>query len=107
LTRAFFARLLGDGLIVLADRRKGRLRTFLLNLSQRFVANLPDHATAAERGAVGRCCFLKKLGRSSDAFSPSNPSRTRQSPKASEWREKPNKLSRMTTLIAAEAVPRN
>jgi RNA polymerase sigma-70 factor (ECF subfamily) len=50
LTQAFFARLLDRGLIAVADRNKGRFRTFLLTLLQRFLADQHDHDTALKRG---------------------------------------------------------
>jgi RNA polymerase sigma-70 factor (ECF subfamily) len=50
LTQAFFARLLEKRILDLADRRRGRFRTFLLTALRRFVINEWKHAAAARRG---------------------------------------------------------
>lgn len=50
LIQAFFARLLDKRLLELADRRRGRFRTFLVTALRRFVVNEWKHAGAAKRG---------------------------------------------------------
>lgn len=50
LTQEFFARVLGKGLIGVANPQKGRFRTFLLTLLQRFLADEHDRVTALKRG---------------------------------------------------------
>lgn len=50
LTQEFFARLLGKGLIGIANPQKGRFRTFLLTVLQRFLADEHDRTTAQKRG---------------------------------------------------------
>lgn len=50
LTQEFFARLLGKGLIGVADPQKGRFRTFLLTVLKRFLADEHDRVTAQKRG---------------------------------------------------------
>jgi RNA polymerase sigma-70 factor (ECF subfamily) len=50
LTQEFFARLLGKGLIGIANPKKGRFRTFLLTVLQRFLADEHDRANAQKRG---------------------------------------------------------
>ncbi len=50
LTQDFFARLLGKGLIGIANPQRGRFRTFLLTVLQRFLADEHDRATAQKRG---------------------------------------------------------
>lgn len=50
LTQEFFARLLSKGLIGVANPQKGRFRTFLLTLLQRFLADEHDRVTAQKRG---------------------------------------------------------
>ncbi len=51
LTQEFFARLLSKRLLGVADPQKGRFRTFLLTVLQRFLADEYDHATAQKRGS--------------------------------------------------------
>ena len=70
LTQAFFERLLGQGLIGLADRRKGRFRTFLLTLLQRFLADRHDHDTAAKRGGGEVLLSLDELAEEEGRFVP-------------------------------------
>ena len=50
LTQEFFARLLGKGLISIADPQKGRFRTFLLTLLKRFLADEHDRSQTLKRG---------------------------------------------------------
>jgi RNA polymerase sigma-70 factor (ECF subfamily) len=50
LTQEFFARLLAKGWLSSADRERGRFRTFLLTLVQRFLADEHDRETALKRG---------------------------------------------------------
>ncbi|MBN9688804.1 MAG: sigma-70 family RNA polymerase sigma factor [Verrucomicrobia bacterium] len=50
LTQEFFARLLRKGWIGVADPHKGRFRTFLLTVLQRFLADEHDRAKAQKRG---------------------------------------------------------
>lgn len=71
LTQAFFERLLGRGLIGLADRRKGRFRTFLLTLLQRFLADRHDHETAAKRGGHQPLLSLDELAEEEGRLVPS------------------------------------
>ena len=50
LTQEFFARLLEKGLIARADQQKGRFRSFLLTVLQRFLTDDHDRKTAQKRG---------------------------------------------------------
>ncbi|MBX3734710.1 MAG: sigma-70 family RNA polymerase sigma factor [Verrucomicrobiae bacterium] len=50
LTQEFFARLLAKGVMGVADPKKGRFRTFLLTVLQRFLADDHDRVTAKKRG---------------------------------------------------------
>lgn len=50
LTQEFFARLLSKGLIARADQQKGRFRTFLLTILQRFLTDEHDQNSAQKRG---------------------------------------------------------
>src|SRR5262249_58448267 len=50
LVQGFFAQLLGQNTLSQADRRKGRLRTFLLGSFQNFLYNEYDRARALKRG---------------------------------------------------------
>lgn len=50
LTQAFFARLLARDLVGVADRNKGRFRTFLLTALKRFMAQEWEKAKAGKRG---------------------------------------------------------
>ena len=50
LTQAFFARLLEKGYLESADQEKGRFRTFLLTIFQRFLANEHQRDGALKRG---------------------------------------------------------
>lgn len=50
LTQEFFARLLTKGVIGFANPKKGRFRTFLLTVLQRFLADEYDRVTAQKRG---------------------------------------------------------
>ncbi len=61
LTQEFFARLLGKGLIGIADPQKGRFRTFLLTVLQRFLADEHDRATAQKRGGGEALLSLDEL----------------------------------------------
>lgn len=61
LTQSYFARLFDKGLIGIADRRKGRFRTFLLTLLQRFLADQYDHDTALKRGGGDPLLSLDEL----------------------------------------------
>jgi RNA polymerase sigma factor, sigma-70 family len=56
LTQSFFAHLLEHETLSRADRRKGRLRTFLLSALQNFLANEYKRATTIKRGS-GRHFF--------------------------------------------------
>jgi RNA polymerase sigma-70 factor (ECF subfamily) len=50
LTQAFFAKLLAKNQIALADRERGRFRTFLLSAMQNFLRTYHRDATALKRG---------------------------------------------------------
>jgi RNA polymerase sigma factor (sigma-70 family) len=50
LTQEFFARLLARDLLIRADRRKGKFRTFLLAALKHFLADQWDRARAQKRG---------------------------------------------------------
>jgi DNA-directed RNA polymerase specialized sigma24 family protein len=50
LTQSYFARLLEKGLLLAADREKGRFRTFLLTDCTHFLADRRDHDRAKKRG---------------------------------------------------------
>ncbi len=50
LTQGFFARLLEKNGLAVADRTRGRFRTFLLAACQHFLANVHDCETARKRG---------------------------------------------------------
>lgn len=50
LTQAFFARLLDKQMLTVADRERGRFRTFLLTSLRRFLVNEWKQRTAAKRG---------------------------------------------------------
>jgi RNA polymerase sigma-70 factor (ECF subfamily) len=54
LTQAFFTRLLDKRLLALADRNRGRFRTFLLTALRRFLVNEWKHQSAAKRGGTTR-----------------------------------------------------
>lgn len=56
LTQAFFARLLEKQLFALADRERGRFRTFLLTSLSHFLTNEREKSQAVQRG--GRCSFV-------------------------------------------------
>lgn len=61
LTQEFFARLLSKGLIGVANPQKGRFRTFLLTVLQRFLADEHDRATAQKRGGGEPLLSLDEL----------------------------------------------
>ncbi len=50
LTQAFFAEVLSDNKIAVADKARGRFRWFLLTACNNFVANVHRHQTALKRG---------------------------------------------------------
>jgi RNA polymerase sigma-70 factor (ECF subfamily) len=50
LTQAFFAKLLANNQIALADRERGRFRSFLLHSLENFLRTQHRHATATKRG---------------------------------------------------------
>lgn len=50
LTQAFFAKLLETNDLAMADRNRGRFRSFLLAACQHFLANQHDYSTAKKRG---------------------------------------------------------
>ena len=54
LTQAFFTRLLDKQLLAIADRNRGRFRTFLLTALRRFLVNEWKYDTAAKRGGTIR-----------------------------------------------------
>lgn len=54
LTQGFFEKLLEKNLLGLADREKGRFRTFLITALKRFLVNDWHHAHAAKRGGHHR-----------------------------------------------------
>lgn len=56
LTQAFFERLLTRQDLAVADRERGRFRTFLLSLLSHFLANEWDRRQAQKRG--GGCAFV-------------------------------------------------
>lgn len=56
LTQEFFARLIEKRLVALADRERGRFRTFLLTSLKHFLINEWEKARAVQRG--GRCTFV-------------------------------------------------
>ncbi|MBC8355648.1 MAG: sigma-70 family RNA polymerase sigma factor [Planctomycetes bacterium] len=62
LTQAFFTRLLDKRLLALADRDRGRFRTFLLTALRRFVVNEWKHQTAEKRGGATRHFTLSTPG---------------------------------------------
>ncbi len=80
LTQSFFAWLLDRGLIAVADRRRGRFRTFLLTLLQRFLADRHDHATALKRGGGELLLSLDELA--DEEGRPTLPADTGRSPEA-------------------------
>lgn len=61
LTQEFFARLLSKGVIGVADPQKGRFRTFLLTVLQRFLADEHDRLTAQKRGGGEMLLSLDEL----------------------------------------------
>lgn len=61
LTQEFFARLLERGSIAAADPQKGRFRTFLLTLLQRFLSDAFARASALKRGGGERLLSLDEL----------------------------------------------
>ncbi len=73
LTQAFFARVLEKGYLRTADREKGRLRTFLVVLLKRFLANEWDRQNRLRRGAgIARLPFDTQLAEKRFATEPSN-----------------------------------
>jgi len=52
LTQAFFERFLEKGWLAVAERDRGRFRTFLLMALKRFLANEWDHSHAQKRGGT-------------------------------------------------------
>lgn len=61
LTQEFFARLLSKGVIAVANPQKGRFRTFLLTVLQRFMADEHDRVMAQKRGGGQRLLSLDQL----------------------------------------------
>lgn len=61
LTQEFFARLLSKGLIGVASPQKGRFRTFLLTVLQRFLADEHDRVMAQKRGGGQVLLSLEEL----------------------------------------------
>jgi RNA polymerase sigma-70 factor (ECF subfamily) len=51
LTQSFFTRVLENGTFAVADRERGRFRTFLLTALNHFLVNEFHHKTALKRGA--------------------------------------------------------
>lgn len=77
LTQEFFARLLAKGLIGVADPKKGRFRTFLLTLLQRFLADEHDRVTSQKRGGGVSLLSLEELAAEEEKpFEPSSGGRT-------------------------------
>ena len=67
LTQGFFeAIVLGKGLIQLADRNKGRFRTFLLTALERYAANVHRYESARVRSPAGRVLPLECDGAARD-----------------------------------------
>lgn len=63
LTQEFFARLLAKGLIGRADQQKGRFRSFLLTVLQRFLTDEHDREFAQKRGGGSVPFSLDELNR--------------------------------------------
>ncbi len=73
LTQAFFARVLEKGYLRTADRGKGRLRTFLVVMLKRFLANEWDRQNRLRRGAgLTPVPFDTRLAEERFAAEPSN-----------------------------------
>jgi RNA polymerase sigma-70 factor (ECF subfamily) len=62
LTQAFFARLLEKGYLSLADRRRGRFRTFLLSALKHFLINQWEKEHAKRRGGGQETVAWDTLG---------------------------------------------
>lgn len=61
LTQEFFVRLLDKNFLAVADRQKGRFRTFLLTAVKHFLANEQDRARAKKRGGGQAIVSLEDL----------------------------------------------
>lgn len=75
LTQEFFARILQRGSIAAADPQKGRFRTFLLTVLQRFLSDELARTAALKRGGGERLLSLDELA--SEEGRPFEPSTTR------------------------------
>lgn len=77
LTQEFFARLLQRGAIAAADPQKGRFRTFLLTLLQRFLTDELNRASTLKRGGGERILsldeFASEEGRPFEPFTTRTP----------------------------------
>lgn len=86
LTQAFFARVLERGLIAVADQRKGRFRTFLLTLLQRFLADQHDRGTALKRGGGAPVVSLDEMAEEEGSVPwPSDPGRSPEAEFDRRW----------------------
>ena len=105
LTQAFFERFLRKRYLKVVAHEKGRFRTFLLTLLQRFLYNEFDRATAAKRGG-GIPAFPLDILEAEGRFTPLAPDRS--SPEltfARAWAETVIRsgLDRLRTAYAAHA----